>query len=130
MILFPIRTVSRANVREHRWARISRTKAERETALLIARNHLIMHNIRVAKVTQIRMVRLGVKLLDDDNLPGAMKAVQDGLCRALGVDDGPRALTGIRWEYGQRQVKREYTGVEAVVEYEGSAKVDQCSSPI
>lgn len=115
-ILFPIRTVSRSNVREHRWARIKRTQAERETAWLIATNHL--RHVRISDVVQIQMVRLGVKLLDDDNLPGSMKAVQDGLCKALGIDDGPWQRTGIRWEYDQRQVKRESTGVEAVIEYE------------
>lgn len=129
-INFPIRTVSRSNVREARWKRINRTKSERETAWIITQNHLSTHGIRIAGVTKICMVRLGVRLLDPGNLPVSMKAVQDGLCKALGIDDGPWQRTGIRWEYDQRQVKREYTGVEAVVEYEGSAKVDQCSSPI
>lgn len=115
----PIKTVSCSNVRENRFVRAKRTKAERETARLIVRD--IVRDASMQKLREVKMVRHGNRLLDPGNLPVSMKGVQDGLCDALGIDDGPWQKTGIRWEYDQKQVKRESTGV--MVELRFAAEV-------
>lgn len=55
----------------------------------------------------VRLTRHGRKLLDDDNVRGALKAVRDEVAAVLGVDDADPRVT---WEYGQVQVRAQ-TGV-------------------
>ena len=119
IIFLPINTVSRSNVRMNRFVLAKRTKSEREAAMLITRDGVSSCGLPTGKqIRGISMVRYGVRLLDTGNLPGSMKAVQDGVCDALGIDDGPWQRTGIRWSYDQKRVKRENAGVEVTIESE------------
>ena len=47
------------------------------------------------------LVRVAPRMLDDDNLAGAFKAVRDGVAAFFGVDDGPKGP--IAWRYEQRR---------------------------
>jgi len=53
------------------------------------------------KPCTITLTRIGVRLLDSDNLASAFKHVRDGIADALGVDDGPEGP--ITWRYEQRK---------------------------
>ena len=86
----PIRTYSLANMREHWAVRAKRLKIERQTAYICAPAFPVP--------CVITLTREGKKLLDDDNLRGAFKAIRDGIADRLGVhDNDPR----VKWEYGQ-----------------------------
>lgn len=103
----PIRVISEANQREH-WATKYRRKNEQQgiTYLLLARA------VRRSKQpfpipATVRLVRLGAKTLDTDNLAGAFKHIQDAIAKWIDIDDGdPR----VRYEYAQEpNGKREYS---------------------
>lgn len=99
---FDIKTVSEANQREHWGAKLNRKKAQQRDFALMW---------KAAKVTvelpaTVTFTRHSCKVLDSDNLAGALKHVRDALAREIGIDDGDER---IRYEYKQvRIVKREY----------------------
>lgn len=124
-LILPIRTVSESNARGHWATRARRAKPQRRAAGLAVRavcplewvqrrprpktaseRNLVpaigeaeCHNVSVL------LVRVAPRLLDDDNLRGALKAVRDGVADALGTDDrDPR----IQWAYTQRQRRKTY----------------------
>ena len=95
-ITVPLRTVSAANMREHHMARAKRVKAERWA--------VGVHLNRYKPPTMPCVVMLGrvskaYRMLDDDNLRGALKAVRDEVARWLGVDDGDDRVI---WRYAQK----------------------------
>ena len=125
IVVLPIRTVSELNARGHWATRARRAKPQRRAAGLAVRavcppewvqrrprpktaseRNLVpaigeaeCHNVSVL------LVRVAPRLLDDDNLRGALKAVRDGVADALGTDDrDPR----IQWAYTQRQQRKTY----------------------
>ena len=59
--------------------------------------------MRLPSVARVRLVRLGARALDTDNLAGALKAVRDAVAAWLGVDDGPGGLV---WEVDQEPHRR------------------------
>jgi hypothetical protein len=98
----PIETKSTANLREHWSKRARRVANERRTVEAMWRSveQRAMRNIVQGKrVRSVGFVRVGKRLLDSDNLGGALKAVRDEIARQLGIDDGP--TTGIAWRYAQ-----------------------------
>jgi hypothetical protein len=124
-LTLPIRTVSESNARGHWATRARRAKPQRRAAGLAVRavcppewvqrrprpktaseRNLVpaigeaeCHNVSVL------LVRVAPRLLDDDNLRGALKAVRDGVADALGTDDrDPR----VQWAYTQRQQSKTY----------------------
>lgn len=124
-LTLPIRTVSESNARGHWAARARRAKPQRWAAGLAVRavcppewvqrrprpktasecnlapaiGEAECHNVTVT------LVRVAPRLLDDDNLRGALKAVRDGVADALGTDDrDPR----IQWAYQQRKQPKTY----------------------
>jgi hypothetical protein len=102
-VVLPIRVVSEANQREHWAKKASRAKAQRSIVRLAVGAHLrsrSLHGSALAPVV-VSFTRIGPRKLDMDNLAGSFKHVQDGVCDALGIDDGDEAR--IRFRYGQER---------------------------
>lgn len=126
LFLIPVRTVSEANMREH-WAVKARRKRDHtQTSMLVARSQLAKAGVQASGWVpltlanggiRITMTRLGVRALDTDNLAGALKGVQDGIAKALGVDDGDPRL---EWVYRQEKGSKRSFGV--VVEIKAQAQ--------
>jgi hypothetical protein len=100
-IRIPLRTGRGPNEREHHMARASRVKRERWATGLM----LNLQRERPQLPCVVMLVRHGPakRLLDDDNLRGALKAVRDEVARWLGVDD---ADARVRWAYAQARDKQ------------------------
>lgn len=112
----PVRTYSEQNLREHWARRAQRATAQRTLAkVLVARSildqgcHPVAPVILPAKPWRIVLTRIGKKRLDTGNNPGSLKHVQDGICDALGIDDGDEAND---WIYRQRIAKEYAVEVE------------------
>ena len=90
----PIRTYSALNERIHWAKRARRTKQEREVAYLFAANTFRGINFPMT----VKLTRVAPRMLDDDNLRGALKGIRDGIADRLGIDDREPCVT---WEYGQ-----------------------------
>lgn len=99
--LIPIKTVSGLNAREHYRVRAKRVKAEREATALIVKPF--------PTPCIVRLVRLSPATVDDDNLPGACKAIRDEIAKLCGCGDSPR--DPIQWVYAQEKCKRGTFGV-------------------
>jgi hypothetical protein len=90
--------VAQVNAREH-WSTVaSRAKRQRRAARLAVESLVNRHALRPPLT--VRIIRLGPRRLDDDNLAGSAKHIRDGVAEALGVDDADPAVT---WAYGQEQ---------------------------
>lgn len=101
-LYLPIRTVSAANERVHWSTKAKRVKAERELVRLVWRstgNRATREAVAGKQVVRVSFVRVAPRLLDSDNLGGAIKGIRDQIADELGVSDGPH--TGIEWTYGQ-----------------------------
>lgn len=99
-----LKLVSEANQREHHMVRARRKKLQTDTA----RAHALSHRARPVLPLRIVITRIGAKRLDQDNLAGACKGVQDGLALAYKFDDGdPR----VQWVYEQ-ECRRSQNGVQ------------------
>lgn len=99
------------NVRDNRFVRAKRVKAQREAAFVhtmaACRKAYILHPSLLLRppgsTVVVTMERESPGKLDDDNLRSALKACRDGIADALGSDDrNPR----IKWHYGQTHGKR------------------------
>lgn len=114
MIVFtlPIRTYSESNQRLHWAVKAQRVKEQRGQAKLLTLVAVRSTGKPLpAQPWRITLTRIGKRRLDTGNNPGAMKAVQDGLCDALGIDDGDEAHD---WLYKQR-IEKQYA-VEVRIE--------------
>lgn len=103
-IELPIRTVSEANAREH-WRRKSqRAKSQRALTSMAVSSAIKGDNTTLLRCERIAvtLTRLGVRMLDSDNLQSSFKAVRDGVADAVGIDDGSSFYT---WVYKQEQSK-------------------------
>lgn len=92
--------MSEANSREHWAAKAKRVKLHRDTAYVVIRKALEYCKPLPCVVT---LTRVAPRMLDDDNLRQAMKAIRDGIADWLGVDDRSPL---IRWEYGQEKASK------------------------
>jgi hypothetical protein len=93
-----VRTVSEMNARGH-WAKRQRRKRDQATGVAIAFSPMLPLVRLIPPPYLVTMTRIGGRMLDDDNLAGALKAVQDSVARILDVDDGDR--DAVRWVRGQ-----------------------------
>jgi len=101
-VALPLRTVSLSNTREHWSKRNSRSSAER----VAVERELLPHAEKLAMLASgcvVTLTRIGPRLLDDDNLPGAFKAVRDAVAVMLfggtpGQYDSDKRAT---WVYRQ-----------------------------
>jgi hypothetical protein len=89
----PIRTESTLNKREP-WHALHRRKKAQLAALALALRPLGVPRLPVV----VTLTRIGPRLLDGDNLQGALKTVRDGIATWLGHDD---AHPEIDWRYRQ-----------------------------
>lgn len=108
-LILPIKTVAGLNAREHWRVRSRRVKGERDTACLVVRSQLG----RDPRPCTVTLTRLSSATMDDDNLPGAAKAIRDGIADAIGVPDNDPA---IRWQYAQERCKRGHYGMRVKIE--------------
>lgn len=91
-VTIPIRTVSLTNKREHWGDRARRSKAEKDAVGWMVP--------KCKPPCTVTLTRIGPKLLDDDNLRGALKAVRDGIAAKLSVDDSDPTVV---WNYAQEK---------------------------
>ena len=97
--VLPVKTVSELNMREH-WA----AKARRAKAQIQAVGWGFAGRMPPKPPVAVRMTRIGKRILDTDNLEGALKHVRDGVAKWLMVDDG---RPDIRWICRQ-EIGKEY----------------------
>jgi hypothetical protein len=108
IILVPIRIVSESNLREH-WSEKSRRHNQHKWRIFAA---IDQFQSEIALPCVITLTRIAPRLLDDDNLRGALKHARDTIADFLipglakGRADGDPRL---KFEYGQEKGKpREY----------------------
>ena len=102
----PVRVDSETNGREH-WAKKFGRKKGQKMALHLAWSAATGFLPRLVFLPcAIRLVRVGPKSLDSDNLGESFKAIRDQIAHEIGIDDGDARIT---WEYAQVPVgKRVY----------------------
>lgn len=99
---FNIKTVSEANQAEH-WRVKHKRKKKQQLEFMVAWRNA---NPIVDLPATITFTRYSCKVMDQDNLAGAFKHVQDQLARELKIDDGDGS---VRWKYEQVRIpKREH----------------------
>jgi hypothetical protein len=89
MIAFTIprmRLVNTSNVREHWSKRAKRTADQRQAAKLYTLKAIF--DLAIAPPYDVTIVRIGPGRMDRSNIYVAAKAVEDGVCDALGCNDG------------------------------------------
>lgn len=113
----PLNIVSEGNAREHHMARYKRRKMHREDT------HWALKQFKRPRLPVIiELTRSGPNMMDaHDNLPMSMKAVVDGICDWLGVDDKDDR---VRFLYGQ--VKGKHSVHVRIAEIRSD--VPQCST--
>lgn len=99
-IWLPLLTVSEANMREHWAVKAKRKKQHTQVAAMLTRSAFSGVVGKPPLPLCITLTRHGKRRLDPDNLAGSFKGIQDGIAKALGVDDGDERLT---WVYDQRK---------------------------
>lgn len=102
IVHLPITTVSESNRRDHWTVKAKRARDNRTVArVMFAKARFdATGQIYLGGPAVVTLTRVSPRLLDDDNLRGALKAVRDGVADALQIDDrDPR----VRWEYDQRK---------------------------
>lgn len=105
------KTVSEANTREHWAPKARRKKQHRALAKAVTLSMLGGRDI-AGQTVAVSLLRIGQKKLDDDNLQSSFKAIRDGICDAVGIDDGDER---IQFFYDQEATgKREYSVVVSV----------------
>lgn len=103
---FDIKTVSEANQREHWRTKHGRKKSQQSDFHLLWRGYGRQGKPVVLQGSTVIFTRYSCKELDQDNLAGAFKHVQDQLARELGIDDGDGS---VKWRYEQQRIsKREH----------------------
>ena len=96
-IKITVKIESEANCREHWRKKAARVKYHRKLASVLTASAMI-DSEKLTSPIVIKFVRVGKRRLDDDNLASGFKAVRDGVCDALGIDDGSEDL---RFHYAQ-----------------------------
>lgn len=83
----------------NRWAKIHRTTKARETTIDEVAVALGQGQVLPASGPWcVRLTRVAPMKVDDDNLGGALKSIQDTIAEMLGVDDGSPE---VRWDRQQ-----------------------------
>ena len=118
----PIRTVSESNQREHWAQRAKRTKRQRQDVFTTLRAH---HWPAPPLPIIIALTRIAPRQLDQDNLAGALKGVQDAVADWLagGYGTGQDRQPGLRWRYAQhRGSPREYAVEISIINEQAEGK--------
>lgn len=96
----PIRTRSEANISEH-WSKTKKIKDMQKGWVWI---YLTNNKPKIDFPCHIKLIRVGKRILDPDNLPVSMKYIQDAVADIIipglkpGRADGDPRLS---WEYAQ-----------------------------
>jgi hypothetical protein len=101
--LIPCKTKNPLNGNREHWTKVSATRKKQKKMAWA----LTPRRMRAPCI--VHMTRLGVRVMDDDNLGASLKSIRDGIAQALGIDDGD--TTAARWEYAQARCKRGEEGV-------------------
>ena len=112
----PIRTQSETNAHEHWRVKAKRTKEHRVAASIFIRQWA---EDLPPKPWRLTLCRIAPRRLDTGNLAASMKAVQDGLCDAIGINDGDEAHA---WRYTQRRGEPKEYAVKITIEPMGAGK--------
>lgn len=109
----PVQTRSEMNLREHWAAKAKRAKGQRELAALCTASlpAEVRRAIRFGDHA-MQLTRLGGRAMDPDNLAASMKFVQDGITRAIPIDDGSKRLT---ISYSQTPDNKTVRGVIVII---------------
>lgn len=84
----PLRLLSEANQRGHWAKKAGRVSDQRDAVTAMFKTHWRRSTAWFNPTTVIvRLVRIAPRSLDTDNLASALKATQDAVAAALGVDD-------------------------------------------
>lgn len=99
-LLIPIKTVSTLNQREHWAKRARRARSERMLASMVTPRRLDLP-------LTVSLTRIAPRALDGhDNLSSSFKAIVDGICDRLEIDDRDPRIT---FRYSQERGKpKEY----------------------
>lgn len=92
MITFalPLKTESESNKREHWGTRSARVKKQRLMAAKMSAMAANKEGYEISDLSRpivVKMVRIGKRRLDDDNLSRSFKAIRDGIADTIGIDD-------------------------------------------
>ena len=98
-----VKLVSEANQREHWGAKHTRAKKQknavgRSLKILMIQNAITDPGKHFSLPIVVKIVRIGKRKLDTDNLAGSAKHVRDAIAKELGIDDGDDR---IRWHCAQ-----------------------------
>ena len=90
----PIATRSEMNLREHWTKRHKRLKEHKHVSYLLTEESKYLNGFYAIEGNnyKLHLCRHGRKMLDADNLPSSFKGIIDGICLALGIDDGKVAM--------------------------------------
>ena len=108
----PIKTVSELNQREHWTVRNKRRVAQRKEVYYAWKVGVAGKRKLYNAPCTVKLTRLGVKMLDDDNLRGAFKYVRDQIAELLGMDDADDRL---KFEYAQEAGQKYGVVIEVFV---------------
>lgn len=101
----PVKVVSEANTRDH-WAKRFRRQVDQKQATLAMMNQA-SRGRDVELPCVVKLIRIGAKALDSDNLANGFKAIRDSIAYRLAVDDGD--IDKVSFEYSQIAIgKRDY----------------------
>lgn len=118
VVLVPGLRIQSPNVKEHWHARSRRVNAEKlaVTVALASLGAGTAAALRDAPRVELRLVRLGGRKLDRDNVAMGFKGTLDAVARWLRIDDGDEERLGVQWAQepgGDYCVRIELTGGEA-----------------
>jgi hypothetical protein len=113
-VFLPLRTVSLTNQREHWSKRSKRANTHRNITAAKCR---FAGAASLAPPLRVELVRCAPRILDDDNICGALKNVRDGVADALGIDDGD---SRVEWAYAQEKTTKAATGVRVRISNRGA----------
>ncbi len=101
-LTIPLKVISEANRpgKEH-WRIKRRRKKDQQSEVLAELQNALLGKTFDFPV-EVKLVRIGPKALDSDNLANAFKAVQDAIASKLGIDDGDK--TKVQWVYDQTPI--------------------------
>lgn len=105
-IFLGVQTVSEMNMRDDHYSRHSRKKLQ-QGSFYIA----VLAIPRPTEPIRVRMIRLGPRRMDDDNLASSFKHLRDAVAKWVGVDDGEAF-----YEWVCEQEKHPFYGVRIVIE--------------
>lgn len=102
----PVKVISEANTRDHWNKRFRRQVMQKQATILMMMN--AQKGKRIELPCAVKLIRIGAKKLDGDNLANGFKAIRDAIAVRLEVDDGD--VDSVKFEYEQIPIgKRDYS---------------------